>query len=84
MAQQVDPVKQLCGKKVVSDFTTSIINLWMRAFGAEFTQPRKVVQEKISKLLQSYCNDITKAGTGKNKKRKADDVRKSTRQLFSD
>ena len=68
-------------KAVVNGFTTSIINLWTKAFGEEYIQSRKVIQEKVRRLLQSYQNEVTKAATSK--KRKADDVGKSKRQLFA-
>ena len=55
-------------KTVVNNFTTSIINLWNRAFGVEYIQPRKVVQDKVRRLLQSYYNDVTKAATSKKEK----------------
>ena len=31
-------------KKVINDFTSSIINLWAKAFGMEYVQSRKVAQ----------------------------------------
>ena len=62
-------------KAVVNGFTTSIINLWNKAFGEEYIQPRKVVQDKVRRLLQTYYNDVTKAATSK--KRKVDDLGKS-------
>ena len=43
-------------KKVINDFTTAIINLWVKAFGIEFIQSSEVVQDKIRQLLVSYFN----------------------------
>ena len=66
---------------VINDFTTSIINLWSKAFGGEYVQSRKVVQEKLRKLLKSWFNEYYVLSVG-SKKRKTELLGKSKRQLF--
>ena len=68
--------------KVINDFSSSIIQLWSKAFGAEFVQSRKVVQQKIRKLLNNHYNDYYVLSTG-GKKRKTELLGKSKRQLFT-
>lgn len=68
--------------KVINDFSSSIIHLWSKAFGAEFVQSRKVVQQKIRKLLNNHYNDYYVLSTG-GKKRKTELLGKSKRQLFT-
>ena len=43
--------------QVINDFTTSIMQLWCKAFGMENVQSRKVVQTKIRKLINTYHNE---------------------------
>ena len=69
-------------KKVINDFTKSIINLWAKAFGMEYIQSRQVVQEEIIRLLATFYHEYYVLSSG-SKKRKAEHVWKSKRQLFS-
>ena len=60
-------------KKVINDFTKSIINLWAKAFGMEYIQSRKVVQEKLRRLLVTFYHEYYVLSSG-SKKRKAEHV----------
>ena len=66
---------------VINGFTTSLINLWTKAFGGEYIQPRSVVQKKLRKLLNTYHNEYYVLSVG-SKKRKTELLGKSKRQLF--
>ena len=68
--------------QVINDFTTSIMQLWCKAFGMENVQSRKVVQTKIRKLINTYYNEYYVLSTG-SKKRKNELLGKSKRQLFT-
>ena len=50
--------------QVINDFTSAIIRLWSKAFGAEVIQSRKVVQQKIRRLLNSYYNEYYVLSSG--------------------
>ena len=67
---------------VINNFTASIIDVWNKAFGAENIQSRKVIQQKLRKLLNKYYNEYYVLSVG-SKKRKTELLGKSKRQLFS-
>ena len=45
-------------KDAISSIVLSLINLWTKAFGAEYIQTRKTVRKNIVKLMQDYHNSV--------------------------